>query len=53
VVSRKAARACARTASERSAIVVDRFFDTRRKAVAWTNAHPEFMTLQVVLRDLP
>jgi hypothetical protein len=53
VVSRKAARACARTAREGSAIVVDRFFDTRREAVAWTNAHPEFMTLQVVPRDLP
>jgi 3D (Asp-Asp-Asp) domain-containing protein len=53
VVSRKAARACARTASERGAIVVDRFFDARREAIAWTNAHPEFMTLQVVPRDLP
>ena len=48
VVSRKAARACGRTASQIKAIVVDRFFETRREAMAWTNAHPEFMTLQVV-----
>ena len=48
VVSRKAARLCGRTASQLKAIVVDRFFETKREATAWTNAHPEFMTLQVV-----
>jgi 3D (Asp-Asp-Asp) domain-containing protein len=48
VVSRKAARACGRTASQLKAIVVDRFFETKREAMAWTSAHPEFMTLQVV-----
>ena len=48
VVSRKAARLCGRTASQLKAIVVDRFFETRREAIAWTNAHPEFMTLRVV-----
>ena len=48
VVSRKAARAFGRTASQRNAIVVDRFFETKRDAMAWTNAHPHFMTLQVV-----
>ena len=48
VISRKAARACARTASQLKAIVVDRFFETKREAMEWTNAHPEFMTLQVV-----
>jgi 3D (Asp-Asp-Asp) domain-containing protein len=47
VVSRKAARACARNASERSAIVVDRFFETKEAAMRWANAHPHFMTLQV------
>ena len=31
VVSRKAARLCGRTASQLKAIVVDRFFDTKRK----------------------
>src|ERR1700686_4762773 len=48
VVSRKAARLCGRTASQLKAIVVDRFFDSKREADAWTNAHSEFMTLQVV-----
>ena len=48
VVSRKAARLCGRTASQLKAIVVDRFFETEREAMAWTNAHAEFMTLQVV-----
>ena len=48
VISRKAARLCGRTASQLRAIVVDRFFETKREAMAWTNAHPHFMTLQVV-----
>src|SRR6266404_1928735 len=48
VVNRKAARLCGRTASQLKAIVVDRFFETKGEAVAWTNAHPHFMTLQVV-----
>jgi len=48
VISRKAARRCGRTASQLKAIVVDRFFETKREAVAWTNAHPEFMTLHIV-----
>jgi 3D (Asp-Asp-Asp) domain-containing protein len=47
VISRKAARLCGRTASQLKAIVVDRFFETKREAMAWTNAHPHFMTLQV------
>jgi 3D (Asp-Asp-Asp) domain-containing protein len=48
VISRKAARLCGRTANQLKAIVVDRFFETEREAMAWTNAHAEFMTLQVV-----
>jgi 3D (Asp-Asp-Asp) domain-containing protein len=48
VVSRKAARACGQTASQLKAIVVDRFFETKREATAWTNSHPEFMKLQIV-----
>src|SRR5216117_3881168 len=48
VVSRKAARLCGRTASQIKAIVVDRFFETQREAIAWTNAYPHFMTLQVI-----
>ena len=48
VVSRKAARLCGRTASQLKAIVVDRFFETKREADAWTHAHSEFMMLRVV-----
>ena len=48
VVSRKAARLCGRTVSQLKAIVVDRFFETKREAMEWTNAHPHFMTLQIV-----
>ncbi|HWN23525.1 MAG TPA: hypothetical protein VNN16_00320 [Candidatus Sulfotelmatobacter sp.] len=48
VISRKAARLCGRTASQLKAIVVDRFFETKGEATAWTNAHPHFMTLQIV-----
>jgi 3D (Asp-Asp-Asp) domain-containing protein len=48
VISRKAARACGRTASQLKAIVVDRYFETKREAMAWTNANPEFMRLNVV-----
>ena len=48
VVSRKAARLCGRTASQLKAIVVDRFFDTKQEAEAWSNAHSEFMVLRVV-----
>jgi 3D (Asp-Asp-Asp) domain-containing protein len=48
VVSRKAARLCGRTASQLKAIVVDRFFDTKREAEAWSNAHSKFMMVRVV-----
>ena len=47
VVRRTAARRCAKTSSERNAIVVDRFFETKKDAVAWARAHPHFMTLRV------
>jgi 3D (Asp-Asp-Asp) domain-containing protein len=48
VVSRKAARLCGRTATQLKAIVIDRFFETKREAMEWTSAHPHFMTLQIV-----
>jgi 3D (Asp-Asp-Asp) domain-containing protein len=48
VVSRKAARLCGRTASQLKAIVVDRFFETKREADTWTKGHSEFMMLRVV-----
>jgi hypothetical protein len=51
VVNRKAARLCGRSAAERNAIVVDRFFDTKQKAIAWAKANPHFMVLQVRTPD--
>jgi hypothetical protein len=51
VVNRKAARSCGRTAAERDAIVIDRFFDTKHKAVSWAKAHPRFMTVRILTPD--
>lgn len=48
VVNRKTARSCGRTAAERNAIVIDRFFDTKQKALAWAKANPRFMTLRIL-----
>src|SRR5450631_3549233 len=48
VVNRKAARLAGRNAAQRDAIVVDRYFETKRQALAWADAHPPFMTLRVV-----
>jgi 3D (Asp-Asp-Asp) domain-containing protein len=48
VINRKAARRAGRTASERNALVIDCFFETKRQALSWANAHPAFMTVQVV-----
>jgi 3D (Asp-Asp-Asp) domain-containing protein len=47
VINRKAARRSGRTAGERSAIVVDRFFETKDEAMRWADANPHFMTLRV------
>jgi|SRR5882724_830877 len=51
VVNRKAARSCGRNTAERNAIVIDRFFDTKQKALAWARAHPEFMMVRVRTPD--
>src|SRR5262249_3848688 len=50
VVNRKAARSSGRTAAERNAIVIDRFFDTRQKALAWAKTNPHFMTVRIETR---
>lgn len=51
VINRKAARLSGRSARERSALVIDRYFETKRQALAWAKVHPHFMTVQVVSRD--
>jgi 3D (Asp-Asp-Asp) domain-containing protein len=48
VINRKAARSYGRTAAERNAIVIDRFFNTKQKALAWARAHPHFMTVRIL-----
>jgi len=48
VINRKAARVLGRTTRERSALVIDRYFETKIQALAWANGHPHFMTVQVV-----
>jgi 3D (Asp-Asp-Asp) domain-containing protein len=48
VVNRKAARAVGRTVAERKAIVIDRFFDTKERALAWAKSHPHFMTVPIL-----
>ena len=48
VVNRKAARRSGRTSSQRSALVIDRFFETKSQALGWANAHPHFMTVRVL-----
>ena len=47
VVSRKAARRSGRTALERSALVVDRFFETKQQALNWARRNPYFMLVRV------
>jgi hypothetical protein len=51
VVKRKAARSLGRTAAERNAIVVDRYFHNKQRALAWENAHPHFMMVRVQTTD--
>ena len=48
VVSRKSARYCGRTAAQKNALVIDRFFGSKRDAVLWTNAHSQFITVRVI-----
>jgi len=47
VVKRKAARSLGHTTGERNAIVVDRFFDSRQRALAWESTHPHFMMVRI------
>jgi 3D (Asp-Asp-Asp) domain-containing protein len=47
VVKRKAAKSSGRTSAERNALVIDRFFENRQRALAWANTHPHFMIVRV------
>ena len=52
VRSRKAARLLGRTAPERNAIVIDRFFETKREALSWAQRNPYFMFVRISPPDL-
>ena len=47
VRSRKAARLSGRTAMERNAIVIDRFFETKQQALSWARKNPYFMFVRI------
>src|SRR4051794_27612957 len=48
VKSRRAARLAGRNAFEKSALVVDRFFETKGQALKWAATHPAFMPVKVL-----
>ncbi len=48
VINRKAARLAGRTKAEKSAPVIDRFFETKKQALAWEKTHSPFMTVKVI-----
>lgn len=51
VVSRRAARRAGRTAVEKNALVIDRFFETKQQALSWASRHPYFMSVRVSSPD--
>jgi len=52
IINRKAACSCGRKAAERNAIVIDRFFGSRQKALEWAQTHPHFMTVRILTPDV-
>jgi 3D (Asp-Asp-Asp) domain-containing protein len=53
VQNRKAARKSGRTIHERNAIVIDKFFETKRQALAWANSNPPFVSVKVIPPGAP
>src|SRR3954453_2772749 len=51
VVSRKAARRAGRTAVERNALVIDRFFETKQQPLSWARRNPYFISVKVSSPD--
>ena len=52
VRNRKAARLLGKTPTEKNAVVIDRFFETKKQALAWANSHPHFIPVRVVSPSL-
>ena len=48
VRNRKAARRSGRTTYERNALVIDKFFETKRQALSWASANPPFVNVKVI-----
>src|SRR5436305_14861717 len=48
VVSRKAPRLSGHNEAKRSAVLVDRYFETKSQAVPWEKSHPHFMKVRVL-----
>jgi hypothetical protein len=48
VVSRTAALKCGKTALQRAALVIDRYFETKKQALSWAAAHPHFMEVRIL-----
>lgn len=53
VRNRKAARKAGHTTTERNAIVIDKFFETKRQALIWANSNPPFVNVKVVPPNSP
>ena len=53
VRNRKAARRLGRTIPERDAVVIDKFFETKRQALAWASANPPFVSVKVIPPGAP
>jgi len=53
VRNRKAARRLGRTIPERNAVVIDKFFETKRQALAWANSNPPFVNVKVIPPGAP
>jgi 3D (Asp-Asp-Asp) domain-containing protein len=53
VRNRKAARGSGRTIHERNAVVIDKFFETKRQALAWANSNPPFVSVKVIPPGAP
>src|SRR6202048_5516017 len=53
VRNRKAAQRSGRTNYERNAIVIDKFFETKRQALAWANSNPPFVNVEVIPPGAP
>lgn len=53
VRNRKAARKAGRNSSERNAIVIDKFFETKRQALMWASSNPTFVNVKVIPPNAP